>query len=68
MKPTTGQRNMNARMTQTEADTLARMFKARPYSSYYVSVSEFTGKARNISHADALYIVTARGYLGSVAA
>lgn len=61
IKPTAGQRNMERRMTAEEAQRLAAQFKAMPYSSCYKSVSEFTGKERYIQHADALYILTARG-------
>ncbi|QLG11745.1 hypothetical protein HLB42_21575 (plasmid) [Deinococcus sp. D7000] len=67
-KPTAGQRSMERRMTAEEAARLAQQFKAMPYSSFYKSVSEFTGKERYIAHADALYVLTARGLLGSVAA
>lgn len=67
--PTAAQRNMNARMTHEEAVRLARQFKAQPYTSYYRSISETTGKERVIYHADALYILEARGLLaGEVAA
>ena len=67
-KPTAGQRSMERRMTSEEASRLAAQFKAMPYSSFYTSVSEFTGKPRHIAHADALYVLTVRGLLGSVAA
>lgn len=64
-KPTAGQRSMERRMTQSEADRLAKQFLSMPYSSFYKSVSEFTGKERNIPHADALYVLTARGYIAA---
>lgn len=67
-KPTAGQRSMERRMTNEESQRLAAQFKAMPYSSCYKSISEFTGKERFIAHADALYILTVRGLLGSVAA
>lgn len=54
---------MNARMSQTEAQRLAQQFTRQPYSAFYISTSEQTGKARNIPHADALYVLQARGYV-----
>lgn len=62
-RPTAGQRSMNARMSQTEAQRLAQQFTRQPYSAFYISTSEQTGKARNIPHADALYVLQARGYV-----
>lgn len=67
-KPTAAQRNMERRMLPAEADRLASLYLANPHSSFYRSISEFTGKERCIIREDALYILGVRGYLKGAAA
>lgn len=59
---------MNARMAPAEAERLAQMYRAMPQSGFYPLVSEYTGKTRNVKHEDAVYVLTVRGLIGTVAA